>query len=365
MNPYHSSVKMLFHQQGIGSFFRWSEFQRWWIANRFLTINRLTKQDPIPKVSRLVFGLNNRLEMGSNTGFEWYWGWPCIGGLASYNQAYQPTEEYPLSEYQLIQQTAFPNTIPSLVQDFAVLGLQAGDTVIVHSSLRQVGWTVGGPVAVIKALMQVLTPLGTLVMPTHTSANSDPANWQNPPVPPAWWQVIRDHMPAFNPDLTPTAGMGVTPELFRCWPDVRRSNHPQTSFAAWGRHADFITANHQLEEGLGEGSPLARIYDVDGKVLLLGVTHDSNTSLHLAEYRAVYPSKAPEACSGAVWVNGERQWLTWNDLTISTEDFEQIGAAYESHINYTPGKVGAATTRLFSQRSLVDFATDWMSHHRP
>lgn len=270
-----------------------------------------------------------------------------------------------MSEDHLVQHTSFPNTIPSLVADFQALGLHAGDTVIVHSSMRQMGWTVGGPAAVIEALMQVLTPQGTLVMPTHTGDNSDPAMWENPPVPEAWWQPIRDHMPAYQPELTPTRGMGVMPELFRRWPDVKRSNHPQTSFAAWGHHADFITANHILGEGLGEGSPLARIYDVDGKVMLLGVTHDSNTSLHLAEYRATFPSKAPAICSAALVVEERREWLAWDDIDISTDDFEQLGAAYEQHIAYTPGKVGQATTRLFHQCSLVDFATNWMTHNRP
>src|SRR5690349_7103098 len=60
------------------------------------------------------------------------------------------------------------------------------------------------------------------------------------------------------------------------------------SFAAWGRHALPITANHALDYGLGEHSPLARLYDLDGSVLLLGVGYERRTSLHLAEYRAPY-----------------------------------------------------------------------------
>ena len=58
------------------------------------------------------------------------------------------------------------------------------------------------------------------------------------------------------------------------------------SFAAWGKHAEFVTDGHSLDNGLGETSPLARVYDLDGYVLLLGVDYDSNTSFHLAEYRA-------------------------------------------------------------------------------
>jgi aminoglycoside 3-N-acetyltransferase len=54
-------------------------------------------------------------------------------------------------------------------------------------------------------------------------------------------------------------------------------------FAAWGRHTAWIAAEHSLNHPFGETSPLAKTYDLDGRILLLGVTHSNNTSLHLAE----------------------------------------------------------------------------------
>ena len=154
-------------------------------------------------------------------------------------------------EYNIVKKTERPNTFDSLRRDFISLGLKPGMVVIVHSSLSNIGWTVGGPVSIIDALMDVLTRKGTLVMPTFSSGNTEPSEWQNPPVPKEWWPVIRMYTPAFHLDKIPTRGMGTIPETFRKYPNVIRSYHPTSSFAAWGKYAKKITKNHPLENDLG------------------------------------------------------------------------------------------------------------------
>ena len=264
----------------------------------------------------------------------------------------------------LIANTPSPNTRRTLAEDLRQLGLQAGDTVIVHSSMSKLGWIAGGAEAVVLALLDVLTPTGTLVMPSFSNENSDPAHWQNPPVPEAWWDIIRAETPAYNPATTPTRQMGQIVECFRTLPDARRSNHPQMSFVAWGHHRDFIIADHSLTDDLGQGSPLGRIYDLDGKILLLGVSHSNNTSLHLAEYLSDYPTKTRETQAAAMMVDGRRQWVKYEVLSVDTDDFEQVGAAYEASIGYTIGQVGIGSARLFAQKALVDFAVTWFAEHR-
>src|SRR5262252_7899344 len=98
-------------------------------------------------------------------------------------------------EAAIVQATQTPRTRDSLAAGLYGLGVRPNMTLLVHSSLRALGWACGGPVAVVQALIDVLAPEGTLVMPTHTSGNSEPSRWQHPPVPPAWWQTIRLAMP--------------------------------------------------------------------------------------------------------------------------------------------------------------------------
>ncbi|SCC32915.1 aminoglycoside 3-N-acetyltransferase [Fictibacillus enclensis] len=251
-------------------------------------------------------------------------------------------------------------TRSSLVQDFKKLGVQKGMTVIVHTSLSKMGWVCGGAVAVVQALMDVVTEEGNLIMPTHSAELSDPAGWGNPPVPKEWWETIRSEMPAFDPAISPTYFMGAVAEVFRTFPGVIRSNHPTVSFAAWGKDKEWITGNHSLDNGLGESSPIARIYDLDGSILLIGVGHDSNTSMHLAEYRVPGQKQVEE--ESPVIESGQRIWKTYKQIEYQEELFEEIGRQYEENYGQEIKIAGAgsATCRLMKQKKLVDFTENWL-----
>lgn len=267
-----------------------------------------------------------------------------------------------MGEEAVIRRTPLPRTRESLAGDLRKLGVLSGTTLIVHSSLSSLGWVCGGSVTVVQALMDVVTASGTLIMPTHSADYSDPEHWEHPSVPSDWHQAIRDTMPAFDARTVPSRGMGRIAETFRTWPRVPRSSHPTSSFAAWGRYAERVVSDHSLDYSLGEQSPLARVYDLDGSVLLLGVGYDSNTSFHLAEYRA--PGHREISAGAPILQDGRRLWHTYTDILLEPSNFREIGAAFEQVGHCRVWKVGSAEARLFPQRSAVDFAQRWLTARR-
>ena len=271
---------------------------------------------------------------------------------------------FAMSEEDVIARSERPATIATLLTDLRALGIETGMTVMVHSSLSRLGFVAGGAQAVVMALAEAVGSDGTLMMPTHSSDLTDPAPWQHPPVPSSWWDTLREETPAFDPRLTPSRHMGAIVECFRHLPGVERSSHPTTSAAAVGPNASTLVAGHELAHGLGESSPQARLYDLDGHILLLGVTHANNTSLHLCEYRSA-PADAPMTTyASPVMVGGRRTWTTYANLVDDDSDFERVGDEFAATGLQRSGRVGAGVGHLMRARDLVDFGTGWMRTHR-
>ena len=150
------------------------------------------------------------------------------------------------------------------------LGVQPGGVLLVHCAFSQVKPVEDGPEGLIAALRSALGPEGTLVMPSMTADDDHP----------------------FDPRATSCIGMGIVAQTFWQLPGVLRSDSPH-AFAAAGPQAARITAPHPVDVPHGLDSPVGRVYELDGQVLLLGVDHTANTTIHLGEYmrRARYRRK--------------------------------------------------------------------------
>jgi aminoglycoside 3-N-acetyltransferase len=257
-----------------------------------------------------------------------------------------------------------PVTPTRIARDCQALGVAPDATLLVHASLSSLGWVPGGAQGVVEGLRRAV-PEGTLVVPTHSTDLTDPSDWEHPPVPESWHEPIRETTPAYRPDATPPRGMGAIPECLRDYDAAVRSAHPHYSFAALGPDAHRVTHDHALANGLGEASPLAAVYELNGSVLMLGCSLGHNTSLHLAEHRADIDHEF-ERQGAPVRVDGEREWVEFQTLAYEDEDFGACAAAFaDEHPEHaTTGSVGAAEATLYDQPALVAFAAGWLTEHR-
>lgn len=132
-----------------------------------------------------------------------------------------------------------------------------------------------------------------------------------------------------------------------------------------GKHRDVIIDGHSLEYAFGEQSPLARIYELGGSVLLLGVDNLNNTSLHLAEYRADYAGKQEVMAAAPMMVDGVRRWMEFSDYNWNSDDFTELGVDFGRETGLiASGLVAASAAQLIPQREIVDYAVKWLERKR-
>ena len=255
-----------------------------------------------------------------------------------------------------------------VLEAFKAAGLAKNQNVIVHCSLSSIGFVCGGAEIIIRSLIETIGQDGTIMMPTQSWKNLDPetgVHWEEPK---EWWDAIRENWPAYDKNVTPTNTMGAVAEMFRKWPGALRSDHPARSVSAWGKNAALFTENHDLINIFGDGSPLSRLYDADGCILLIGVDYDKCTSLHLADARANFKSKHTTVEHSAIMENGKRVWKAYETLAVDGEDFIQIGKDFETsplaENSFKTAKLGNATLRFIRMKPLVDFAVEWIEKNR-
>jgi aminoglycoside 3-N-acetyltransferase len=252
-----------------------------------------------------------------------------------------------------------------LAQGLRRLELPAAAVVLVHSSLRSFARIPDRAGTLFRALREVIGPDGTIVVPTFTPGNSLSSAAYRAAVrtmPPAERTEYHRAMKPFDPVTTPSA-LGQFSEFVRTAENAVRSTHPQTSFAAVGRTADFLMAEHSLESHLGERSPLARLYDRGAYILLVGVGYSCCSAFHLAEYR--YTLEPPQrAYQAVVMEQGRRRWRRFLDVRLDDSDFALIGNHMEQEMSVSRDTVLGADMRLFRLREAVDFATVWLNKNR-
>ena len=216
-----------------------------------------------------------------------------------------------------------------LTAQLRALGVTPGAVLLVHASFAKVGPVDGGPPALIRALQRAIGAHGTLVMPSMTDDDDHP----------------------FDPRTTPCPGMGVLADTFWRLPGVLRSESPH-AFAAIGPEAARITADHPLDVPHGEDSPVGRVHALDGHVLLLGVGHDANTTIHLAESLAGVRYRRPKS----VTINhaGQLTRYSYSEIDHCCANFNLVDHWLDMGMGQRRGRVGYGEARLTHSRSVVD-----------
>jgi aminoglycoside 3-N-acetyltransferase len=263
--------------------------------------------------------------------------------------------------------TEFPPVVTKsrLCVDLQALGVSAGQTLMLHASVKAVGRVVGGPDMVIAALLDVLGPEGTLMMMvSYEDSTFELNDW-----PEDWRQAYLTEAPPYDPKRSRAyRKWSILTEYLRTWPGAERSNHPDVSFAAIGPKARWLTADHPLNDWFGVGSPLDKLCQADGVVLLLGCGFEL-TLLHHAESIAKLPKTKVVRYKAHMLLDGEPRWVDVENTVPESHEwqgndyFQLIPLEYLSTGRGHEGLVGAAKTYLFEAAPMRDFAVNWLERH--
>ena len=221
----------------------------------------------------------------------------------------------------------------TLIEQLRQLGLSKAPVVVVHTSFKAVGPIEGGPEGLIAALRVALGSDGTLVMPSMSDDDDHP----------------------FDAETTSCRSMGVVADAFWRLRGVLRSNH-HASFAAAGPLAPVITAPHPLAPPHGIDSPVGRVCALGGFVLLLGVGHSSNTTVHLAEAIARVPYRTRKYCT--VLRDGAPTRVEYDETDHCCENFDRLDSWLRERKLQAEGMVGHGSARLARSSDVVDMAVE-------
>jgi len=254
------------------------------------------------------------------------------------------------------------HTRSELAQGLRALGLERGDTVMVHASVRAVGGIAGGPDEIHLAIKDVITPEGCLFMYAGCPSYSDEvgrghlsAEEEN---------EILEKQPVFDASTARSdRSNGTLVEFLRTYPGSSVNRHV-ARFVAWGRHTEYLHSIQPWHYAYGRDSVLDRFVTLDGKILLLGSDHDNVTFLHYAEHIADIPDKRVVRFRVPLEENGLRVWRAAEEFDTSRgahanwpeQFFAEIVDGYLAASGNTGGLVGDARSYLFSARSLLEFA---------
>lgn len=225
-----------------------------------------------------------------------------------------------------------PINFKILTQNLLELGIKPGGVLLVHTSFSKIRTIEDGPLGLISALRSALGADGTLVMPSMSYDDDHP----------------------FDKTKSPCPEMGIVADTFWRLPGVLRSDNNH-AFAAIGRLAERIVAPHPIDVPHGLDSPVGRVYESDGQVLLLGVGQDSNTTIHLCENLAGVRYRRDKYIT--VLKDGQPTRFDYREIDHCCQNFALVDGWLDEKQNQRHGRIGNGETRLMRSRDIVNAVT--------
>lgn len=259
-------------------------------------------------------------------------------------------------------------TKSDLAADLATLGIAPGDIVMVHAAVSSVGELINGPDTLIDALRAAVGEAGTIMGYTDWDARYEALLDDAGRIPEDW----RDRIAGFDPLRSRAVrDNGIFPEFLRTTPGALRSGNPGASVAALGAKAAWLTSDHPLDYGYGPGSPLARLVEARGKVLMVGAPLDTMTLIHHAEHLARLPRKrikrfeVPLATeSGTVWRMSE-EFDTADAVSPQLDGVDYFTTIVSTYLGSGRGRrglVGRAPSVMVEAKGMLEHAVAWLEH---
>ena len=235
-----------------------------------------------------------------------------------------------------------------LVKDLQNLGLKKGDSVVVHSSLKSMGYVEGGADTVIDALIEVVGSEGNVLFPALS------------------WTPCTTTL-KFDINETPSC-IGYISNVFRKREGVLRSFHPTHSVCAYGKNALELTKDHRLDDTpVGPNSPYRKLIGLNGKILFLGCGPRPNTFMHGVEEVGNAPYCLGEAKTyEMIDYDGK---VVYKDIIGHhfhrpegnfIQRYDRAVDVLEKGVDYVEGIVHGATAYLFDAKTLCDKAAEKM-----
>ncbi|MFI3284707.1 MAG: AAC(3) family N-acetyltransferase [Erysipelotrichaceae bacterium] len=248
-----------------------------------------------------------------------------------------------------------------IVEQLKKLGVYQGMILEVHASLHSFGHVVGGAQSVVDALIEAVGYNGTLLMPLQSYENTEPSTWKSFKGDLRDICKIRAQIPPYNKKDFEAREMGAICDNLRRRDGVVISEHPNMGYLAWGKYAKLLCNHQSLHFALSQESPAARLNELKGSILMMGVGFEQATSMHLAEY---YSDVRPVCLNGAMReVSGEKQFESYLELDLDAKDFISVAEVLKAKGYVQSIMIGTCLCQMVMSHKAIEYTSKYLKEN--